>query len=166
MRPRSKSPEQGPSELSHIDGPRIGRVVAFRNGEARVDFDGNALGPVRARVASTVDVESLARAADSRQDAVLIFADGDPRRPVLLALLRSDTPLVDAILQGSLPSAEKTARVDGQRVEIEGREEVLLRCGKATLTLRRDGKVVLRGVEITTQADRVQRIRGGKVQIN
>lgn len=58
------------------------------------------------------------------------------------------------------------ARVDGRKVVIEGRDEVVLQCGKATLTLRRDGQVVLRGVNIRTEADEVQRIKGSKVQIN
>jgi len=43
---------------------------------------------------------------------------------------------------------------------------VVLRCGKASLTLRRDGKVLLRGVDVVSQADQVHKIRGGKVQIN
>jgi hypothetical protein len=58
------------------------------------------------------------------------------------------------------------AHVDGQRVVIEGRDEVVLRCGKASLTLRRNGQVLLRGINIRTEADEVHKIKGGKVQIN
>ena len=151
----------GPAE-----GSRVGHVVSFEQGAVRVDFDGNRLGPLVARVSAAIDDAALTQAARDRQEALLLFEGGDPGRPVLLALLRSATPLIDAALAGPLPGAGKTARVDGKRVEIEGREEVVLRCGKASLTLRRDGKVVLRGVDVVTQADAVQRIRGGKVQIN
>jgi len=65
-----------------------------------------------------------------------------------------------------LPEGAREARVDGRRVVVEGREEVTLRCGKASLTLRADGKVVLRGVNLVSQADQVHKIRGGKVQVN
>ena len=60
----------------------------------------------------------------------------------------------------------KIALVDGKRVLIEGRDEIVLRCCKATLTLRRDGQILLKGVNIRTEAEEVQRIKGGKVQIN
>ena len=145
--------------------PRIGRVVAFADGVARVDFEGNRAGPLEARVAASIDDNALATAARERQEAVLLFA-GKEERPVVLALLRSATPHLDTALSSPLPAGQKVARVDGRRVEIEGAEEVVLRCGRASLTLRRDGKVELRGVNVVNQAEQVQKIRGGKVQIN
>ena len=154
--------EQAPA----IEGARVGRVVAVSAGGVTVDFDGNRGGPVAARVSASIDDAALERAARERQEALLLFEAGDPARPVVLALLRSRTPLIDAVLAGPLPPGEKVARVDGQRVEIEGHEEVVLRCGKASLTLRRDGKVVLRGVNVVSQAEQVHKVRGGKVQIN
>ncbi len=149
-------------------GARVGTIVSAEHGEVRVDFAGNARGPLLARVASTLDDASLARAAERHEEALLFF-DGAGGQPVVLALLRPPTAAIDAVLEGTLPAngaAAPVARVDGKRVEITGQEEVVLRCGKASLTLRRDGKVVLRGVNVVNQADGVQRIRGGKVEIN
>jgi hypothetical protein len=147
-----------------IEGPRVGRIVDVRDGDVKVALDGRE--PVSARVSAAIDEAALERAAHERQEVLLLFEEADPRRPVLVSLLRSRTPLIDAALAGPLPAGEKVARVDGRRVEIEGREEVVLRCGKASLTLRRDGKVILRGVNVVSQAEQVQKIRGGKVQIN
>ncbi len=151
-----------------INGPRTGWLVAFEAGRILVDFPGNRRGPLPARTAVALESQSLARAAALRQEAVLLFADGDPARPLLMGLLQpeSPTPLTDALLDRPLPAAPKDVEVDGRRVVLEGREEVVLRCGKASLTLRRNGQVVLRGVNIRTEADEVQRIKGGKVQIN
>jgi hypothetical protein len=149
-----------------IDGSRVGVVVSAGPAGVRVDFDGNRRGPLPARVSAALDDAALAQAARDRQEALLVFEGGEPGRPVLIALLRSASPLLDAALAARLPSARRTARVDGQRVEIEGKEEVVLRCGKASLTLRADGRVLLRGVDVVSQADRVQKVRGGKVQIN
>jgi hypothetical protein len=151
-----------------ITEPRTGWLVAFEAGRILVDFPGNLRGPLPARTALALDAPALACAAAQRQEAVLLFADGDPSRPLLMGLLQpeSPTPLTDALLDNPLPSVPKEVQVDGRRVVLEGREEVVLRCGKASLTLRRNGQVVLRGVNIRTEADEVQRIKGGKVQIN
>lgn len=151
---------------ARVAGAAVGRVVAFEGGVVRVQLAAGQE-PVAARVLTSLDDRTLGAAARERAEAVLMFEEGDPRRPVLLGLLRSATPLVDALLAGPLPAGEPAvARVDGRRVVVEGKEEVVLQCGKASLTLRRDGKVVLRGVNLVTQADQVHKIRGGKVQIN
>jgi hypothetical protein len=144
----------------------VGTVAAFEGGVVRVRHPHDRGAPVEARPLAALDDASLELAARERAEAVLLFADGDPARPLLVGLLRSPTPLVDALLTVPLPAAEKVARVDGKRVLVEGKDEVVLQCGKASLTLRRDGKVVLRGVNLVTQADQVHKIRGGKVQVN
>lgn len=159
--PRPVAAPVRPAE--RVAGARVGTVVAFERGEVRVTFDGSS---AIARPLAGVDDEALEQAARGRAEAVLLFEEGDPRRPLLVGLLRSRTPLVDALLAGPLPAIPAVARVDGKRVAIEGKDEVVLQCGKASLTLRSDGKVVLRGVNLVTQADRVHKIRGGKVQVN
>jgi len=56
--------------------------------------------------------------------------------------------------------------LDGQRVVLEGKREVVLKCGEASITLRSDGKMVLRGAYIETYAKGVNRIKGASVKIN
>lgn len=58
------------------------------------------------------------------------------------------------------------AIVDGQRVVIDARDEIVLRCGKASITLRRNGRIVIRGTYVETRSAGTNRIRGGSVQIN
>jgi hypothetical protein len=147
-------------------GSVVGFVSSYRRGEVSVDFPGNERGPLAARVSTALDGAALEAAAATQQDALLIFEGGDPARPILMSLLRSVTPMVDLLLGQPHQPAPDHVRVDGERVSIEGKEEVVLRCGKASLTLRRDGKVLLRGVNVVSQADQVHKVRGGKVQIN
>lgn len=165
--PASKRPKvDRPAEPSaRWSSAMVGSIVAFDRGEVRVTFAGTTR-PVVARTLTGLDDATLERAAHERAEAVLLFEEGDPSRPLLIGLLRSAAPLLDALLAGPLPAEEKVARIDGARIAIEGKDEVVLQCGKASLTLRRDGKVVLRGVNVITQADQVHKIRGGKVQIN
>ncbi|MFY0572851.1 DUF6484 domain-containing protein [Archangium lansingense] len=147
----------------------MGKVVGVtEGGTLLVDFPGNRRGPLPARTVLVLDDQARKQAVSQHQDAVLLFDAGDPARPLLIGLLQpsSETPLTDALLAEPLPAMPAEARVDGHRVVLEGRDEVVLRCGKATLILRRDGQVILRGVNIRTDAEEVQRIRGGKVQIN
>ncbi|QDE80254.1 MULTISPECIES: DUF6484 domain-containing protein [Myxococcus] len=165
-RKRGAPPE---SLTERILGTQVGWVTgATSAGGALVDYAGNSHGPLPARSAIPLDREALTRAARERQGAILLFEDGDPCLPLLMGLIHapSKTPLLDAVLEPPLDEAPMDAQVDGQRVVIEGRDEVVLRCGKASLTLRRNGQVLLRGINIRTEADEVHKIKGGKVQIN
>jgi hypothetical protein len=56
--------------------------------------------------------------------------------------------------------------MDGRRLVLEGLDELVLRCGEASITLRRNGRIVIRGVEVETRAAGSNKIRGGSVQIN
>lgn len=163
---RSAPPE---SLTERILGTRVGWVTgATSDGGALVDYPGSPHGPLPARSAIPLDREALTHAARERQGAILLFENGDPGLPLLMGLIHapSKTPLLDAVLEPPLDEGRMDAQVDGQRVVIEGRDEVVLRCGKASLTLRRNGQVLLRGINIRTEADEVHKIKGGKVQIN
>lgn len=49
---------------------------------------------------------------------------------------------------------------------LEAATELQLRCGDASLTLRQDGKVLLKGDDVLLHATTQQRIRAGTVSIN
>jgi hypothetical protein len=153
-----------------ISGVLLGRIVGVAAGGALVELDGRAAEPLLARLAVPLEPQALAAAARADQRAVLAFEDGDPARPLLLGLLQppQGPRLLDAERSGSAPqpSAPIDAKVDGRRVVIEGRDEVVLRCGEATITLSRDGKVEVRGTRVVSTARGTNRIRGGAVQIN
>ncbi|NMO13797.1 hypothetical protein HPC49_01955 [Pyxidicoccus fallax] len=172
MGSRETQPAQATDVLDEeepILAPLVGQVVGVTEaGLLLVDFPGNRRGALPARTALELDVEARQRAVALRQEAVLLFERGEPALPLLVGLLPppSETPLTDALLATSLPVASAEADLDGKRLVLEGREEVVLRCGKASLTLRHDGQVLLRGVNIRADAEEVHRIRGGKVQIN
>lgn len=163
MSPKPREVASLPHAAAPSPQPRVGWIVA--GGTLTVDFPGNVRGPLPARTTLALAPQELARAARERTGAVLLFEGGDPSRPILVGLVQSATPLVDALL-ATPPEAPREARVDGRRVVIEGADEVELRCGKATLVLRSDGHVLVRGVNVQTEASELQRIRGGTVRIN
>jgi hypothetical protein len=137
-------------------------------GAVVVEFEGN--GPLAARSVVALDDVAIRDALMTRQPVVLLFENGDTNLPIIVGLVPPDP---GAVLLGSLLHAPAAAlakpteaRVDGKRVVLEGAEEVVLRCGDASITLRRDGKLVLRGAYIETTATGLNRIRGGSVKIN
>jgi len=176
---RNHRREAGRSALLEIDEPILGARVGWIAGyEAErgilVDFEGNQRGPLPARSTVSLDARAVQASAAARQQVVLLFEAGDPSQPLLVGLVQSvsSTPLLDELLASPLPEPEPEpslpveARVDGQRVVLEGQDEILLRCGKASITLQRNGQVVIRGARVETTAAGVHRIKGGSVQIN
>jgi hypothetical protein len=94
---------------------------------------------------------------DGGREVVLTFENGDLRRPVILGLVQ---PAVVA----TAPASDVT--LDGQRMVLTAKEELVLRCGKASITLTRAGKVIIRGAHILSRSSGANRIKGGSVQIN
>ena len=159
-----------------ILGSRVGWIAgADATRGVLVDYEGNLRGPLPARSTVPLDARVLEAAVTARQGAVLLFDKGDPTAPIIVGLLQpaTTTPLLDELLC-ALPGSASTsparspveARVDGKRVVLEGKDEIVLKCGQANITLQRNGKVVIKGVQLETQASGVHRIKGGSVQIN
>jgi hypothetical protein len=124
-----------------------------------VTVEGDSRQPVRARIAGTGPQVRPTGPVATGQEVVLLLDPRPNRPPVLLGLLQ---PL-DAGASGAI---DLEARVDGRRVEIDGRDEIVLRCGEASITLRRNGRVVIRGAQVETRATGLNRIKGGSVSIN
>lgn len=104
------------------------------------------------------------------RQGVAMMANGEIKALVLVGLVHS--PL-DAMLQQSMsidslsePEAESYAEVDGTSRVIEGKEQVVLRCGDASITLTKAGKIILRGKHLVSRASGVNRILGGSIQMN
>jgi hypothetical protein len=66
-----------------------------------------------------------------------------------------------------LPAGEvRAVQLDKRRIDLEASDEIRLTCGKSSLVMRRDGSVVIRGVQIVSRATQSNKIRGGTVNIN
>jgi uncharacterized protein (DUF2345 family) len=56
--------------------------------------------------------------------------------------------------------------VDGKRVRIVAQDEIVLQCGSASITLRRNGRIVVKGTNVENYSEGTNRIKGGQVRIN
>lgn len=149
------------------------------SGQLTVDFSGNNEGPLAAQSLVVFDAETARQYVAERTPVLLVVDACEPRRAFVLGCLLPRAVLPSAAEQtsdkdreGADFSAGQTgklavdAHLDGQRVILEGKQQVILRCGEASIELRHDGKIVIRGLHVVTHADGVNRIRGGAVQIN
>jgi len=140
-----------------------GALASWAPGESlRVTVGDDA----RPRVAtSTVKLSGaeLTALVAARASVILGLVDGDPERPVVLGLLQALPTSIEVELPLGVP---EVAEVDGKRVRLVGRDEIELRCGQASITLRRNGRLVLRGTAVESASSGTHRIKGATVQIN
>ena len=90
---------------------------------------------------------------------VLIFEEADQTRPIILGVVCDPEPA----LPKALPIV---AKVDNEKLIFTAEKEIVLRCGQASITLTRAGKVIVRGAYLLSRSSGVNRIKGGSVQIN
>jgi len=139
--------------------------VEVRGARVTVEVD-TATGPRVARVASTLSAKQLAAAHKAGHSAVVVFERGDSSLPIVVGLLApAEEPGVEVETEeealAPAPGTALQADVDGKRVVLTGEDEVVLQCGKASITLRRNGRVVIRGVYVETYATGDESGEGG-----
>lgn len=148
----------GAAPARRIDGVVVGTLVGLSdNGTTPlVTYRGQpGVAPLAAR--TTVDLHG----PHVGRDAVLMFEDGDPVRPIIVGCIRQPG-------DRSLPELPGRVEldVDGERLVVTATQGLVLRCGKASITLSPDGKIVVRGTTVISHSSGLNRIKGGSVQLN
>lgn len=81
----------------------------------------------------------------------------------LVALtMMDDEPLILGLIQPLLPEVEK----DGETLILEARQEMILRCGAASISMTADGRVTIRGTQLLSRSEGANRVQGATVQLN
>jgi len=172
----SHAEPNAPSPLAElIDKPVAPPAVAYpsvvlgvckhldEQGVLKVAFPGSA-GDVTARLAVALNPTRIQRAIDSQQSVMLALENDDVSRPIVLGLVESTVPKVATAEDSAARVIE--CDVDGKRVRVVGEDEIVLQCGLASITLRRNGRVLIRGTHVETYSEGTNRIKGGQVRIN
>lgn len=63
-------------------------------------------------------------------------------------------------------SAQNEPPADEEELVLTARRKITLRCGRSSITLHANGKIVLRGEYILSEAEGTNRIAGGRVDVN
>ena len=114
-------------------------------------------GTAAVRARSVVDLHG----AHIGRQVVLMFEAADPVRPIVMGVLRGGE---GAPLSTMPPQVD--VETDGSRMVVSAKEQLVLRCGKASITLTKAGKVLIQGSYVSSRSTGVNRIKGGSVQLN
>ena len=130
---------------ARIDGVVVARLCSIDPLAITVAGDADAR-PARAMAAIV--------AAHLGREVAVLFENGDASRPVIIGVMepRALQPGVDVAGDGT--------------VTITAPERIVLRCGEASLTLTKEGKVLLSGAHVSSRSTGVVRIVGASVEIN
>lgn len=140
-----------------IDGVVIGLLLSIdQQGKPLVAFPGNPMETaIPARSTAKLDND------DVGCEVALMFEGGDPGLPLVIGKIQSTEKTETAIEKESA-----NAEIDGESIVLSARHNITLKCGKASITLTKAGKVILRGAYLLSRSSGVNRIKGGSVQIN
>lgn len=122
-----------------------------------------------------------------RQVALMFTQETNPK-PIIIGIIHSplqqvlDTVLANTVTMNgdevvfpesisadrnlSNQPLDSSVQIDGKQIILEGQEEIVLRCGEASITLNKNGKISIRGKYLLSRATGVNRILGGSVQVN
>jgi len=140
-----------------IEGVIIGKVISCDDsGAVMVDYPDNPF--EKPLVAATLN---SINAGDINKDVALMFESGNPQRPIIMGRLQRSAEQVE-----EYPVDAVNVQLDGKRLTFCAEQEIVLRCGEASITLTRAGKVIIRGEYLLSRSTGTNRIKGGSVQIN
>jgi hypothetical protein len=136
--------------------PVVGVLVAFADPSTPLVACATSAG-VALQARTTIDLAP----EHIGHEVLLVFERGDTALPIVIGRLRKGA---------AWPTKEAPPQVDvdadGKRLTLAVKEQLVLRCGQASITLTAAGKVMIQGTYVTSRSTGVNRIKGGSVQIN
>jgi hypothetical protein len=107
--------------------------------------------------------EELVRAARLERRAIVVAPSGTPERGVLVGLVRER---VGAAARDAAANAGLQVKVDGDSVIVSANARMELRCGKARITMHKDGRVEVSGTHLLSRSRGPVRIKGASIALN
>jgi len=144
--------------LAAASGVVIGELIAMTDdGRTPLILYPGQPGTAAVAARSAVDLHG----AQIGKQLVLMFEGGDVARPIVMGVLRGSEGWALAEYPGQVD-----IDADGERLIVSAKERVVLRCGKASITLTKTGKVLIQGAYVLSRSSGVNRIKGGSVELN
>jgi len=103
------------------------------------------------------------RRAHVDASVVVLFEGGDRRRPIIIGVVHG-TRAGEG--EPGTPARSLSVQADGERLVISAEQEIVLRCGAASVTLTRAGKVLIKGSYVLSSSTGYNKIKGAAVDIN
>ena len=149
-------------------GVKVGKIMSAKPaGRVLVDFPGNNRGPVEARTTTSVRARMASKADLVGSEVLLVFEGDDPGLPVIIDTLYSLVDEISAATPSTVEMEEPDeVLVDGERITFDAKKEIVLRCGEASITLTRAGKVLIRGTYVVSRSSGANKMKGASIALN
>lgn len=102
------------------------------------------------------------------RQVVVVRLEGPSQPPVIMGVIRA--PCYRPAGLFSRPrtgqQVQRIVEIDGDRVVFTAQTEIVLRCGPASITLTKAGKVLIRGAYLLSRSSGANMIKGGSVELN
>jgi len=166
------------NEVTSNDSLLIGKVVSINDygnpmiayNEITKDF------PIEALTTVPINASSVGK------DVAVSFAQNQGGVPIIMGVIRrilddvmsqqAETvmPIAQQLDQTDQPINDGINRpeivVDGSKLEISAADEITLRCGKSSITLNKNGKILIKGDHMLNRTSGSYKIKSGSIQLN
>jgi len=142
----------------------VGRIASIaRDGSVLADVGQDSESNIRCVV-----LESAVAGGPLHMDDRVVLLHGDQTGGLGLVLGRVAMPWEAATtpLRGVSIEAGDDPDAPPDTLVLEARESLTLRVGDGSITIRKDGKILIKGKDLVSIAERMNRIKGGAVSIN
>lgn len=151
----------GPAPGPSFTAPAVGRLLGFDL------LDQPLVAKLKACPGQVLVARSTMplRQAMIGREVLVVFDGGDTQAPVIVGMLE---PQVLREQPAAVEPAEPgvTVQADGERHVITAEREIVLRCGDASITLTRAGRVIIKGRHILSRSAGYNKIKGAAIDIN
>ncbi len=148
--------------------PVTGRVVSINAvGKILVQYKNRPV--TEARIMSGSIRKELESNLRSSQQVLMVFEEGDPEKPIIIGLMEEPLYQMVELEKSSVANEENSpteAEIDGERMVLEATKEIVLKCGNSSITLTKEGRIVIKGIDIVSRALSVNKVKGSCVELN
>jgi hypothetical protein len=147
--------------IDKYTGITVGSLVGIKEtGEPLVNFSTNgSIVSLLARSTLRIDQNDIGR------KITIMFENGDCQKPIVTGLIQE--PEVKKIPDNGHPDEKPIpVKIDGERLQLTAKKEIVLRCGKGSITITKSGKILIRGTYLLNRSSGANRIKGGSIQLN
>ena len=95
------------------------------------------------------------------REVVVLFEDGEIDKAIIVGVIGGPSTALAAA-----NAAPVQVEADGQRQVLTAEREIVLRCGHASITLTRAGKIVISGTYLVSRSTGPNKIKGGSIDLN
>lgn len=156
--PWSIDARRGQRSKARATLPVVATLVEFDAQDHPVICSDGLLGGQRLAARTTVPIKRAQRGST----VVVLCENGDPRLPIIVGVLQNGRQ--SAVELPGVPLT--TIQADDERHVVTAEREIVLRCGEASITLTRAGKVIIKGTYVLSRSSGYNKIKGAAVDIN